>query len=68
MSSALSALDLTLGLVGILLIHAIFKRVVPKTVLPPGPRGFPLIGNIFDMLTSYEWLEFAEWEGKYGTW
>ncbi|KIP11879.1 hypothetical protein PHLGIDRAFT_124541 [Phlebiopsis gigantea 11061_1 CR5-6] len=66
MSTLLGALQVTLAFAGIILIHATFKRAQQKSSLPPGPRGFPLIGNILDLPTSYEWLKFAEWEGKYG--
>ena len=37
--------------------------------LPPGPRGYPLVGNFFDMpsLQSQNWLTFAKWGEIYGT-
>ncbi|KAE9398917.1 cytochrome P450 [Gymnopus androsaceus JB14] len=34
--------------------------------LPPGPRGWPLIGNLLDLPTSYEWEVFAKWGEKWG--
>ncbi|KAH9049218.1 cytochrome P450 [Lactarius deliciosus] len=37
-----------------------------RSPLPPGPRGYPLIGNIFDMPSSREWETFTEWGRKYG--
>jgi cytochrome P450 len=51
--------------VGVYLI----KRVVIKknpTPYPPGPRGWPLIGNILDMPRVKPWLTFTEWGKKYG--
>ena len=33
---------------------------------PPGPKGYPIIGNLFDMPSEKEWLTFAEWGAKYG--
>lgn len=34
--------------------------------LPPGPKGYPLIGNVYDVPHHYTWLEYAEWARKHG--
>ena len=34
--------------------------------LPPGPRGYPLIGNLFDMPVHKPWLIYDEWRRTYG--
>ena len=34
--------------------------------LPPGPRALPIIGNLMDMPTEYEWIAAAEWSKVYG--
>ena len=34
--------------------------------LPPGPKGYPLIGNIFDMPVDKPWVVYDEWRKTYG--
>ena len=33
---------------------------------PPGPKPYPLLGNILEMPTSYPWLKYTEWAEIYG--
>ena len=35
--------------------------------LPPGPKGYPLIGNLFDMPADKPWVVYDEWRKTYGT-
>ncbi|KZW00539.1 cytochrome P450 [Exidia glandulosa HHB12029] len=41
-------------------------RMYLRHRLPPGPPGWPLIANLFDVPRKYEWLAFAEWAKRYG--
>ena len=34
--------------------------------LPPGPKGYPLIGNFFDMPADKPWVVYDEWRKTYG--
>ena len=34
--------------------------------LPPGPKGYPLIGNLFDIPIHKPWLVYDEWCKTYG--
>ena len=36
--------------------------------LPPGPKGWPLIGNLLDIPQSDFFKTYAEWAQKYGAW
>jgi len=66
MVTVLTALDVALGVITLLLLYYFFRRPsVPP--LPPGPKKLPLIGNLRDMPREREWLKFAEWGKKYGS-
>jgi hypothetical protein len=34
--------------------------------LPPGPKGYPLIDNLFDMPVVNPWVVYDEWHKTYG--
>ncbi|KAJ6449507.1 cytochrome P450 [Mycena vitilis] len=38
-----------------------------RKALPPGPPGLPVIGNLFDVPKSQEWLAFIKMSQKYGS-
>jgi len=58
-------LNLCLVGVGVYLVKQIFTKKNPAPY-PPGPPGWPLVGNISDMPQVKPWLTFAEWGKKYG--
>uniref|UniRef100_D8QCV5 Cytochrome P450 n=1 Tax=Schizophyllum commune (strain H4-8 / FGSC 9210) TaxID=578458 RepID=D8QCV5_SCHCM len=35
--------------------------------LPPGPKPWPIIGNLFDMPTKFEWEQYASWGREFNS-
>ncbi|TFY69462.1 hypothetical protein EVJ58_g398 [Rhodofomes roseus] len=57
---------LALALLLYILVQILTSTGKRRGGLPPGPSGWPLIGNVLDMPTSHEWQTFAEWGEKWG--
>ncbi|KAF8150622.1 cytochrome P450 [Crassisporium funariophilum] len=54
------------GLTTLVLALTIYKiSVRSRGVLPPGPSGYPIVGNLYD-LTPYPEVLYTEWGKKYG--
>ncbi|KAG1869546.1 cytochrome P450 [Suillus subluteus] len=58
-------LDLCLASAGVYLVKQAFSKKNPAPY-PPGPPGWPLIGNVSDIPHIKAWLTFAKWGKKYG--
>ncbi|KAL4249483.1 cytochrome P450 family protein [Abortiporus biennis] len=66
MALTLLHLDLILAISVIYLLLRLVARKRHALPLPPGPEGYPIIGNVLEMPHSHEWFTFARWSEKYG--
>jgi hypothetical protein len=57
---------LSIGVIlGLIVLYAVRYLASPFRKLLPGPRGYPIIGNLLE-LGAGQWLKFAEWHKKFG--
>ncbi|KAG6836101.1 hypothetical protein H0H93_011374 [Arthromyces matolae] len=51
--------------VGAFILRKLLRRP-QQSPLPPGPKGYPIIGNLLDYPSAQEWKTFQKWGQKYG--
>jgi hypothetical protein len=52
-------------LLGLILLFTARYSASPYRKLPPGPSGYPIIGNLLHLKPA-QWLIYTEWRKKYG--
>lgn len=55
-----------MSLVLVFLLFLYSLRRPRKEALPPGPRRWPLVGNLFQLPRVKPWLTYREWAKTYG--
>ncbi|KAJ7033129.1 cytochrome P450 [Mycena alexandri] len=65
MLASLSVLP-TLSLLFLSLFALAWTRRTRKGPYPPGPPGFPLLGNTLQIPPDRQWLKWAKWKAQYG--
>ena len=67
-----TAMPLKIGLLFVLflavavvywLLNTFFK---PKPPYPPGPKGYPIVGSLFDINSERPWITYGKWAQQYG--
>ncbi|EGN98959.1 hypothetical protein SERLA73DRAFT_181707 [Serpula lacrymans var. lacrymans S7.3] len=65
MPCTMGYLDIALAALGVYLIKRLFQAK-SRLPLPPGPKGVPILGNIFEMPSEKAWLAFEKLSEKHG--
>ncbi|KAJ3560787.1 hypothetical protein NP233_g10605 [Leucocoprinus birnbaumii] len=64
----MGSLDLCLSASSFLLALYLYLKKRNSLPLPPGPKGWPIIGNLLNMPTGgFEWKTYHEWSKKFDT-
>lgn len=55
--------------VALILSVLLVRRYITRrgVLLPPGPKGLPVIGNVLQVPKDFAWLQFAKWGEEFGS-
>jgi len=67
MAPSLTMYDTSLACVALVVAYLAYRKLTsPNASYPPGPRPYPLIGNLLDVPLSYQERAFANLAKIYG--
>ena len=61
---AITYLDIGCGALAAYLLKKLLEK--PLAPLPPGPKPYPIIGNLLDIAVGRAWLKYSSFKEKYG--
>ncbi|KAA1478712.1 cytochrome P450 [Dentipellis sp. KUC8613] len=59
-------LDFVVTVICLFLAFVVRGSVQRRRAYPPGPPGWPIVGNALQLPSRKHWLKFDEWSKKYG--
>lgn len=45
---------------------ALYMKNRNRYLRPPGPKGLPMVGNIFDVPSKRQWVQYVNWSHEFG--
>ncbi|KAJ3919103.1 cytochrome P450 [Lentinula edodes] len=51
----------------LLLVVIVVRNRAHRLPLPPGPKGYPLIGNALSLPSERPWLTYCQWSKRFGS-
>ena len=66
MTLSLRILDIVIFTFCVFVLFKIRAKLSHKGRTPPGPKGWPVIGNLLDVPLEEPWKTFSEWGSRYG--